>query len=273
MTRIEGDDGLPASEVGKWVKEKHQYLTCYIGTARSTRAKFIGPGNGGAAYFDLFCGTGRARIRDTGEWVDGSAIAAWNASVVGGAPFSQVFVSDIDPDSVNACAERLCRLDAPVTAIPGGAVEAAQKMVARVGRYGLHLGFLDPYSLGALDFRIIESLARLKRIDLVIHLSAMDLNRNLDSNLGADQSAFDSFAPGWREAVDMDGSQKRIRERVVEYWRQKVPDLGKWPSTNQRLITGERNQPLYWLLLAANHQLAHKFWSTAVNPERQGTLF
>ncbi len=56
----------------------------------------LGIGKGGAAYFDLFCATGRARIKDTEEWIEGSAVAAWNMSLFGGAPFSAIYVSDID---------------------------------------------------------------------------------------------------------------------------------------------------------------------------------
>jgi hypothetical protein len=38
-----------------------------------------------------------------------------------------------------------------------------------------------------------------------------------------------------------------------------------------KLITGSKGQPLYWLLLAAKHALAHKFWATA-SKSAQGSL-
>lgn len=227
-----------------------------------------------AAYFDLFCGTGKSRIRGTDEWIDGSAIAAWKvSSLSGGAPFSAIYISDISELRLNACASRLKKLGAPVVPIHSNAVDAAQKMVSSVNEYGLHLAFIDPYNLESLDFRVISALAALKRIDLLIHLSAMDLQRNLAVNLVATESAFDLFAPGWRESVATTGTHVEIRRRVVKYWREKVAALGIWPSTTQKLITGEKNQPLYWLLLAGRHELAHKFWATASNPEGQGKFF
>jgi hypothetical protein len=73
--------------------------------------------------------------------------------------------------------------------------------------------------------------------------------------------------------VNTSASQQEIRRRVIEFWREKVASLGVWPSVDQKLITGEKNQPLYWLLLAARHELPHKFWTTAANPEGQGSLF
>jgi three-Cys-motif partner protein len=270
---IDGDDGLIADEVGLWAKEKHGYLKRYLDISRATRSKFIGERKGGAVYFDVFCGTGRSRIRGTEEWIDGGVVAAWKTSLEGGAPFSDVFISDLDEARLNACASRLSRLGAPVHPIHASAADAADRMVAAVSGYGLHFAFVDPYNLETLDFRVIQTLSRLNRIDLLIHLSAMDLQRNLVINLAADNSAFDAFAPGWRDKVDTTGSQLEVRRRMVEYWRGLVAKLGVWPSTNQRLVTGERKQPLYWLLLAAKHDLAHKFWETAANVEGQGTLF
>ena len=273
MGLIHGDDGLPANEVRIWAKEKHDYLRRYVDICREVRKKYLGIGKGGAAYFDLFCATGRARIKDTEEWIEGSAVAAWNTSVTGGAPFSAIYVSDIDEESLDACVTRLRALGAPVIPIHARAVDAAQQMVSSVNRHGLHFAFIDPYNLGALDFNIIERLAKLKRMDMMIHLSIMDLQRNLRAYIKADESVLDAFAPGWRGAVDTTGSQRVVRQRVIQYWRDQVANLGVWASTEHRLIAGERNQPLYHLLLAAGHQLAHKFWATAVNPEGQKELF
>lgn len=273
MGWIEGDDDLPAEEVGVWAKEKHSYLCRYLDISRATRKKYIGPGKAGAAYFDLFCGSGRSKIRGINEWIDGSAIVAWKTSMAGDAPFSAIYVSDIDQESLNACVVRLKKLRAPVFPIQANAVDAARQMVSSVSEYGLHFAFLDPYNLESLDFRVISTLATLKRIDLLIHVSAMDLQRNLLANLRAEESVFDKFAPGWRDNVNTTGPKLEIRRRIVEYWREKVAGLGVWPSIDQRLISGEKNQPLYWLLLAARHGLAHQFWSTAANPEGQGRLF
>lgn len=273
MGLIVGDDGLLADEVGVWAKEKHTYLRRFLDISRAARKKFIGDRKGGAVYFDLFCGTGRSKIRNTNEWIDGGAVAAWKTSLEGGAPFTDIYISDLDEEKLAACTQRLRKLDAPVHPIHASAIDAVETMVSAVSGYALHFAFVDPYNLEALDFRVISALSKLKRIDLLIHLSAMDLQRNLSINLAADESAFDSFAPGWRENVNITGTQSEARRRVIEYWREEVAKLGVWPSVDQRLITGEKNQPLYWLLLAARHELPHRFWQTAANPEGQQSLF
>lgn len=53
----------------------------------------------------------------------------------------------------------------------------------------------------------------------------------------------------------------------------KVARRRVWPSTEKRLLTGIKNQPLYWLLLAAKQELAYTFWATASNVEGQGKWF
>ena len=267
---IDGDDCLPAEEVGEWAKEKHDYLCRYIDISRGARAKYLGNGKAGATYIDLFCGPGRCRVRDTGEWIDGGVVAAWKKSRDGGAPFSQVYIGDLDKQRREAAANRLRQLGAPVVEVDGGAVQSAQQVVARVNSYGLHFAFLDPFDLAALNFDIIVALSQLTRIDMLVHISQMDLQRNAVSYATTEESAFDSFAPGWREKVAVAQAQQTLRQQVLQYWRDKVAGLGVWPSTDMRLLTGRNNQPLYWLLMAAKHPLPHKFWSTASNVEGQG---
>lgn len=270
---IDGDDGLPAEEVGEWAKEKHQYLCRYIDISRAVRSGWLGPQKAGATFIDLFCGPGRCKVRETGEWIDGGAVAAWKKSLEGGAPFSQVYIGDLDDQRREAAATRLREIGAPVIEIIGPATKAIKRIVSQLNPYGLNFAFLDPYNLEALDFRIIQTLSTLKRIDILVHVNQMDLQRNLLINATSQESAFDAFAPGWRNTVSISQSQQAIRQQVFQYWRDQVANLGVWPSTEMRLITGRRNQPLYWLLMAAKHSLPHKFWKVAANAEGQGELF
>src|SRR5271165_6274433 len=98
---INGDDGLIAEEVGIWAVEKHNYLKRYLNISSAARKKFLGVGKAGATFIDLFCATGRARIRETGEWIDGSALAAWKIAQQGGAPFSDIRLIPLRPGLQN----------------------------------------------------------------------------------------------------------------------------------------------------------------------------
>lgn len=263
---------MPAEEVGAWAKEKHQLLLRYIDISRAVRRRWVGPTNAGATYIDLFCGPGRAKVRKTGEWIDGSCVAAWKKSVEGGAPFSTVYVADADAEKLEYATERLRRLKAPVVPIQGKAVDTSKQIAAHLHPNALHFAFIDPFNLAAFDFEVMKTLSGLKRIDMLVHVSKMDLQRNLGFNIDMQQTAFETFAPGWRSSVNLDQSSRNIRRDEFEYWRDRVGSLGIDASADMRLITGSRNQPLYWLLIVAKHDLAHKFWATASHTG-QGSLF
>ena len=268
---VVGDDELPAEEVSAWTKEKHQRLRRYLDISRAARNMFLTGPSKSATFIDLFCGPGRARVKETGEWIDGSAVAAWKISQTNGAPFSEIYIADIDGERRAAAAERLRRLKAPVHELAGSAADAAREVATILHRFGLHVAFIDPFSLGALDFKIIKSLAQLKRMDMLIHVSAMDLQRNLGIYLDPDDTTLDRFAPGWRAKVNRGRPQREIRGQIVAYWRELVAGLGKRPSTRMELISGSNQQRLYWLLLAAENKLAHRFWDIATDTG-QGTL-
>ena len=271
---IDGDDGLPADEVGVWAKEKHKCLCRYIEISKRVRTKWVkGPKSAGATFVDPFCGSGRAKLRETGEWIDGGAIAAWRQSCADEAPFTTVYIGDLDPAKQQACAKRLRQLGAPVKEMPGSAEQTIEKLISQLNPHALHFAYLDPFDLATLNFSIIENLSKLKRIDMLIHFSQMDLQRNTLTNAKAESSAFDSFAPGWRDKVNLAQTQQGLRESIFEYWRNKVQEQNVELSTQMRLISGEKNQPLYLLLLAAKHELANKFWKDAANLEGQKNLF
>jgi len=96
--------------------------------------------------------------------------------------------------------------------------------------------------------------------------------RNFERNISSIGRVFDKFAPGWRTVVDLNSSKASARQKLFEYWRDQVAQLCTDTANNVRLIIGGNNQRLYWLLLAAKHELARKFWGVATNVEKQGKL-
>jgi three-Cys-motif partner protein len=101
----------------------------------------------------------------------------------------------------------------------------------------------------------------LERVDILMHVSVMDLQRNLlDQVEDADAIEFEAFAPGWRSQVEISGSQHQIRVRLLRYWESLVNGLG-FVSRSAELIRGQRGQRLYWLLLLTRHPLGEKLWN------------
>ena len=177
------DDGLPLDEVGSWAKEKHERLRKYVDISRAVRRKFLNR-SGCATYIDLFCGSGRCFLRDTTEKIDGSPLVAFKSARDGGEPFSEIHIADLEEQKVAVAAKRIADAGGTAATNVGKAEDIAPQNVSRLNPYGLHFAFLDPYNLDALPFSVIEAFGRLKHIDMLIHVSALDLQRNLDFTRG-----------------------------------------------------------------------------------------
>jgi three-Cys-motif partner protein len=267
-------DGLPAPEVGRWAEEKHRVLREYLRFHSHPRRQWLNhPRQNGATYVDLFCGAGMSRIEDTDRFVDGSPLVAWKASVEDGAPFTKVLIADHDQSLREPCAERLRRAGAPVVELEGEAVAAAKSLASHLNPYGLHFAFLDPYSLGQLSFELIRIFAAYKHVDILAHVSAMDLFRNFRVELNGERGEFDDFAPGWRESVPASANDEAGRRAAIDHWKGLVRGAGLKAQPNLRQVKNSVNRDLYWLMLIANAELAGKFWNLALQYDRPQTGF
>lgn len=267
------EDGLVRAIVGEWVYDKHARLKAYVGiSGRSVRTCFIGQQNAGATYIDLFSGPGRARIRDTREVVDGSALVAWKQAAADDCPFSKIYIADAEPELASACAARLSMAGASAHVETGPAETTVDKIVSRLHPDGLHLAFLDPFNLGSLSFKIIAKLSTLRRMDILIHISAMDLQMNARSYIDREAWQLDAFAPGWRDFVEArSADDTKVRAQILECWRTRVKELGMSTAETMQLISGPNNERLYWLAFAARHERALEFWEKIrdARPNRQ----
>jgi three-Cys-motif partner protein len=253
-----GDDGLPIEKVGSWAINKLKLVTDYVYASGGARKRYL---ETGAAYIDPFCGAGRSLIRGTSRFIDGSSVAAFKRAVESPARFTSINISDDDEELLAAATKRLTALSAPVCPFAGPASEAVPKIVQSLDRNGLHLAFLDPYNLRALSFDLFEELSKLRRIDVIAHVSVSDLQRNAARYADEDYDQFDKFAPGWRGKVSPDVNKAAFRAAILKYWSDRVTALGLPQAKHWQLIRGDKGQRLYWLILLARHDLAHGLWS------------
>jgi three-Cys-motif partner protein len=271
--KFDPDDKLIIGEVGPWAIEKHERLRKYIQASHGARAKFLRPrGTGGASYIELYSGAGRSLITDTNQIIDGSAVAAFKAGIASGHPFSEMHLSDLEAQNSAALAQRIRALGGSAASYVGDASVVVDQVMSAINPRGLHLAFLDPFSLAQLPFSIIERMLRVQRMDMVIHVSLQDLQRNLDkhSRVGG---ALDIFAPGWREAVELNQATAALRAAFIDYWLGMIRSLGSNPATGIPLIVGEKNQRLYWLVFLSSSPLGQKLWNAVQNLSGQGSLF
>ncbi|HEX7055426.1 MAG TPA: three-Cys-motif partner protein TcmP [Burkholderiales bacterium] len=268
-TKTDPVDGLPAIEAQDWAEEKHEHLRQYIDISREARRKFLrGPG-AGASYCELFCGPGR--LFHGSRFFDGSPLVAFKESARTGTAFTHLHLGDEQQEFCAAVEQRLQKLGAKVQTHPLKADAAAKRIVRALDDAAINLAFLDPFNLGDLPFSILETFSRLRRIDLVIHVSAMDLIRQMPAALKSGSRTFDRFAPGWQEAVKGLSPGEEARGRFIEHWLGLIRRAGYKDAKVWKLIRGPTNQPLYWLVLVAKHQLAATFWDK-VGKSPQGKL-
>lgn len=267
-TTITGDDGLIAEQVKSQSKDKHDALRRYIDICKGVRRKFS---RTQTAYLDLFCGTGRALVKDTNEWIDGSSVVACKAGMESGAPFTDLYIADADDKRREACTRRLEKMNAPVHQLQGEAIYAAKTYVDSVNPDGLHFALVDPYNLGDLDFRIFKTLLSLKRMDILVHFSLMDFRRNFGMEIEKEESRLDGVAPGWREKVT--SSNAHGRGMFFEHWRGLIAGEKAELSPRFKIIKAPGGPELYGLLLVAKHELADKFWSKSTRDPQHELLF
>jgi three-Cys-motif partner protein len=190
---------------------------------------------------------------------DGSPLVAWRA-VQNDQPFSEMHLGDMEPGFVDAACGRLKQLGAPSVGYSLPALDAARAVVQKVHRNGLHFALLDPFKLESLSFELIKTLASLKHIDMLLHVSAMDFTRNLDTYLGEGAPTLDIFAPGWRAVVEYgQQGQEASRVAILKHWSGLVESLG-FSQPKYDLVTASRNQRLYWLAFISRETIANSFW-------------
>jgi three-Cys-motif partner protein len=265
-------DGLPAMEAGEWVSDKHALLRQYLGISHAARRKFVN-GRGGATYIELFAGPGRLFTKGTDQFFDGSPLVAHREAERTKTVFSEMHLGDEREDFCDALSKRLTTRSANSRVYPKRAEQAAREIRGVLNHYGFHFAFLDPFGFDGLPFTIVETLAGLNRMDVLIHVSAMELQRKLPDYVESKECTLDHFAPGWREVVrGLKPSDITARAKILEHWIGLIRKVGFREADGKPLIRGPNNQALYWLVLVAKHELATKFWD-AINRPRQTSLF
>jgi three-Cys-motif partner protein len=251
------EDGFPVEIVGSWAEDKLKLLSDYVFASGGARKQYLGTG---AAFIDPFCGPGRSQFRGKSTFIDGSPTVAYKRALQSPGIFTSINISDDDPELLAAANVRLSKMNAPVRGFDGPANQAIPKIVQSLNPNGLHLAFLDPYNLANLSFSLFEELSKLKRIDVIAHVSIADLQRNADRYAGKDYEQFDVFAPGWRNHVKTDVSKRAFRAAILSYWSKKILELGLPQARQVESIYTDQGKRLYWLILLSRHELAHNLW-------------
>jgi three-Cys-motif partner protein len=255
-------DGLPAQCVGAWATDKHDLLRRYVEATAEARAIYDGTrpprGDfrpGGTGYIELFAGPGRARIRETHKFIDGSPLVALKAAAAKKA-FTDVVLCDLSHANAVALMQRTASFGAKV--IEGDCNKCIDEVVRYIPLYGYNFALVDPFAASVLKFATIERLAALKRMDLVIHFPTGSMKRN--------------WLCDYEELVGLPASKWNVDlvrasdiTKLIPVLRRQLVALGYADDeiyTNTPAIKNSSNTVLYHLVFASKHSLGKKIWNS-----------
>jgi three-Cys-motif partner protein len=282
------DDGLLVRNSGEWVKEKLFYVKRYIDIFevamrdKNWRRRI---------FIDLFSGPGKCIIRDTNEYILGSPILALQTQY----PFTDYFFADLDSQNIESLKARSKASkvsNAHISFAVGDANQQVYEIVSTITGFDkkfvqgllpcLNLAFLDPEGL-ELEWKTVEALAGMKRMDLIIHYSQNGLTRNLERcSSSQEETIIDKFFGDryWRNVYKNVLEKKEmigIHRALIDYYKSKLRDLGYVVINDSEEIIREplirntkRKAPLYRLIFASKHSLGNKIWNEVTKTDVYG---
>lgn len=271
------DDGLAMRDSGPWVAEKLDYLQRYIDIF--TTSMHSKPWRA-MHYIDLFSGPGKCKVPTAHAVYLGSPLLALTAEH----PFNRYFFVDLSAHNISALQARVSTspLSDRVECLVGDSNQIVNHLVERIlagdrarlpGRWSsLNLAFLDPDGL-ELRWEAVAALARVSRMDLVIHYPQGGLNRYMGRAVDRDEETIvDLFfgGPQWR-AVYCEwrarGTGPGVHRALMDHYRNRLAELGYREVLRDDEVGDEplirnarRRAPLYRLIFASKHPLGHEFW-------------
>lgn len=259
------DDGLLVDEIGRWSLQKHRLIALYD-TLFSTGMKNLWDV---LIYMDLFCGPGRARIRDTDRIVETSPLIALRVPD----PFARYIFCDREEHAIDALRQRVERdfPDADVKYHNGDCNLIIDEIKSDIpkpseDRTVLSLAFLDPRGIGGLKFSTIKALSEYY-VDFVLLLAlSMDAHRFQVIYEGESNTTVDEFLGDatWRERWE-ESRLKNVEFRVflVEEFAKRMQDLGYLPEgleTMKEIRSDEKNLSLYHIAFFSRNKKGYAFW-------------
>jgi three-Cys-motif partner protein len=282
------DDGLVVRASGEWVKEKLFFVKRYIDVfevamrEKNWRRRI---------YIDLFAGPGKCIVRDSQEYLLGSPLLALQTRH----PFTDYYFVDSDSENVEALRKRANATSIPNTQIhiiSGDANRKVGEIVDEIAKFDqtfirgvlpcLNLAFLDPEGL-ELEWESVEALAKMNRMDLIIHYSQNGLTRNVERCFTSSaETVIDRFFGDrkWRDVYKGTLDMKEIvgvHRALIDYYKSKLCGLGYVVINDSSEVVHEplirstqRNAPLYRLLFASKHTLGNKIWNEVTKKDIYG---
>ena len=282
------DDGLPARTFGKWTTAKIDYLQRYIDLFETSMRNKPWCAR---CYLDLYAGAGKFKVEGQSGFHLGSALVGITTKH----PFTNYFFTDKSQENIDILTKR-CQ---PAISIKkkfyvGDANIKVKEIIEEIKSLernrsneqwtSLNLAFLDPDGL-ELEWKTIEILASLSKMDLIIYYSQSGLTRNFDNCINLDtETDIDRFFGDreWRNIykISQHGKSQGLHRKLIDYYKHKLSTLGYADVRDvedgaEPLMKNSKEAPLYRLIFASKHAKGHDFWNIVIKKDAfgQGKLF
>ena len=264
------DDGLEIRETPAYVQYKLTALATYITlTNNSMKDK-----NWRARqYIDLFAGPGKNKIGSS--IVLGSPLIALTLEN----PFTHYQLNEMDSQSRTVLEQRVSaspfkervriyQKDANeiITHI---CTEIQSNDRVRDGRWStLNVAFLDPEGL-ELEWRTVEALARMAKMDLIINFSTMGLLRNIEAGNHAIINRY-MGTDEWKSIYSPSANASYQRRALIDFYLSQLTKFGYNVEIDPNLggddiaVKNSNNGQVYSLIFASKNPLGDKFWKASV---------
>jgi three-Cys-motif partner protein len=274
------DDGLPTREFNRWTVEKVDYLRRYIYMFEVSMKNMKWRRR---SFIDLFAGTGKFKVEGISDYYLGSSLTALTAEI----PFTHYYFADNNADNIEILKKRTSSLPFQKKFMIGNANEIVQEIVDELlavdkeyirGIWpSLNLAFLDPDGL-ELEWNTVATLAKVNRMDLIIHYSQGGLTRNLSKFFEfRGETLIDRFFGDteWRKIyVSHRDKTEGVHRYLIDHYKEKLQDLGykeiKEEGWTEPLMRNRRHAPLYRLLFASKHERGNEFWKIVAQKDLYG---
>ena len=283
---IPGLDGLPIQCVGPWVENKYFFLEKYLNASCEARRKFAKKGN--AVFIDLFAGPGKCIIRNENREIDSGGIKALKRDE---APFNEYYYFDICRSNTEALEKKVSTTFNREIKL-GDSNALINELVGILLRkpYRYHFAYIDPFGPDGLKFNTLRQLAKLDRMDMLIHFPIGAIKRNLNVWSKKRNTILDDFlgTVAWRNSIK-GLSSSQIFKTIIDVFKEQLISIG-YPEKGLKMLTSDKNiylglptvpvknskeVDLYVLILASKHELGQKIWNNIIRttPDGQRELF
>lgn len=177
------------------------------------------------------------------------------------APFSHLIFCDAEPDNAQALRART-QSDSRVTVLEGDCNERIEEIMKLVPEYGLNLAFFDPFGAKTFHWETLRALARVSRMDLLIHFPTNTIKRNYGNkaNPHFDQVIDQMLGVSdWRERVPGASDAAELINILLE----RLQTLGYVDTASRTMpVRNDQGGLLYHLVFASKSPTGTKIWNS-----------